>query len=571
MGTVYRALDPTIGRTVAIKAIRLTDFTDPLERERVRERLLQEARVAGLLSHPSITTVFDVLEEEDSAFIVMEYVQGSSLQELIRVRQLPERTQLLSYLEQVADALDYAHRKGVIHRDIKLENILISSEAGLPSLAKISDFGISKFISQNTTHSGTMIGTPSYMSPEQIQGLPLDGRSDQYSFAVAVYELLTGRKPFDAERLATLFYQICKQDPPKPEDLNNSLTPQVGEVLARALAKEPDNRFSSCGEFITGLTEALSLSGEWRLPNTAGQDVAALASAAAAVGSAPLNRGAAAPSVLEDETPVEIPPTAMTLVPVSEPEPHLETVLAPLPRRPRSELGDLEDGPRPSGWRNRIFIVLALLGVVAGLFFLTGKGARQEGSDAEVRSTENAKIEATPPKTTEQKGSDLATHKAKEKTPSREQTSIPSEGSAAPRSSPLVEFSVTTEPRGVQVVFDDRPEYSCQAPCTFNLPSGRHTLTAELKGFDTARRIFNLPDDRALIVNLSQSMGVLLVTTEPSGSTILVDGKEYGTTPLTLRLPIGTHQLVVVNGRGRHEEAVVIQNDQFTSRSFRWQ
>src|ERR1700712_2778479 len=117
MGTVYRALDPTIGRTVAIKAIRLTDFIDPLEREKVRERLLQEARVAGLLSHPSITTVFDVLEEEGSAFIVMEYVQGSSLQDLMRQGQLPKSDQLLQHMEQVADALDYAHRKGVVHRD----------------------------------------------------------------------------------------------------------------------------------------------------------------------------------------------------------------------------------------------------------------------------------------------------------------------------------------------------------------------------------------------------------------------------------------------------------------------
>src|SRR5438309_10262097 len=227
MGMVYRALDPTIGRTVAIKAIRLTDFADPAERQRVRDRLLQEARSAGLLSHPNIITIYDVLEEEGSAFIVMEYVQGPSLADMLRDGQLPERSQTLRYLGQIADALDYAHRKGVIHRDIKSANILISSEHDHPGLAKISDFGISKFISQDTTHSGTMIGTPNYMAPEQIQGLAVDGRSDQFSFAVVVYEMLTGIKPFRAESLATLFYQVCKQDPVLPHDLNPSLSPQV--------------------------------------------------------------------------------------------------------------------------------------------------------------------------------------------------------------------------------------------------------------------------------------------------------------------------------------------------------
>src|SRR4051812_7241817 len=264
MGTVYRALDPTIGRTVAIKAIRLTDFVDPAERQRVRDRLLQEARSAGLLSHANIITIYDVLEEEGSAFIVMEYVQGPSLGDMLRAGQLPDRSQMMRYFGQIADALDYAHRKGVIHRDIKSANILISSEHDHAGLAKISDFGISKFISQDTTHSGTMIGTPNYMAPEQIQGLPLDGRSDQFSFAVVVYEMLTGIKPFGAESLATLFYQVCKQAPAPPHELNPTLSPQVDEVIARALAKDPEGRFGTCAEFIGVLGGALQSSIVWQ-------------------------------------------------------------------------------------------------------------------------------------------------------------------------------------------------------------------------------------------------------------------------------------------------------------------
>jgi hypothetical protein len=121
------------------------------------------------------------------------------------------------------------------------------------------------------------------------------------------------------------------------------------------------------------------------------------------------------------------------------------------------------------------------------------------------------------------------------------------------------------------VTIDNRPETSCHSPCNTILTPGRHTLTAELKGFDIARRIFTVPEDRQLTVIMSQSMGVLLVTTEPSGSTVMVDGKQYGATPLTVRLPAGPHQLVVSNGAGRHEENVQIENDQFTTRSFRWQ
>src|SRR5438270_2956629 len=287
MGTVYRALDPTIGRTVAIKAIRLTDFADPGERERVRARLLQEARSAGLLSHPNIITIYDVLEEEARAFIVMEYVEGPSLGDMSRTGRLPDGTQLLRYFGQIADALDYAHRKGVIHRDIKSANILISSEHDHAGLAKISDFGISKFISQDTTHSGTMIGTPNYMAPEQIEGLPLDGRSDQFSFAVVVYEMLTGTKPFRAENLATLFYQVCKQEPPPPHELNPSLPAQVADVIARGLAKDPKGRFASCVEFISALSTALNLSGGWQPAPNAEAETRTMATVAAAAGTVP--------------------------------------------------------------------------------------------------------------------------------------------------------------------------------------------------------------------------------------------------------------------------------------------
>lgn len=199
MGVVYKAIDPSLGRTVAIKTIRLADFQDPDERERLRTRLLKEAQLAGVLSHPNIVTVYDVLEQNDFAYIFLEYVQGDSLESMLRKGSLP--LDLLQYLRQVADALDYAHSKGVVHRDIKPANIIIADE-GLQNqpIAKIADFGVARFVSHEMTHNGTIIGTPNYMSPEQIQGTTVDGRSDQFSFAVVVYEALTGAKPFSTLR-----------------------------------------------------------------------------------------------------------------------------------------------------------------------------------------------------------------------------------------------------------------------------------------------------------------------------------------------------------------------------------
>ena len=569
MGTVYRALDPTIGRTVAIKAIRLTDFADPAERQRVRDRLLQEARSAGLLSHPNIITIYDVIEEEGSAFIVMEYVQGPSLGDMLRAGNLPDSSILLRYFGQIAGALDYAHRKGVIHRDVKSANILISSEHDRAGLAKISDFGISKFISQDTTHSGTMIGTPNYMAPEQIQGLPLDGRSDQFSFAVVVYEMLTGTKPFGAESLATLFYQVCKQDPPPPHELNTSLNEGVDEVIARALAKDPDARFLSCSDFVNALGAALTSSGGWQAAGSTDAETRTVTSVAAAVGvSEPGAFRRSTPSAHDDKE-------AIATEPVPEHPPELE--FPALPRRTRLNQAhdtELEEHTRPA-WRNPPWLALIAGAIIALLVFFVARISNREPSAPIVgrSAPETSKATAPAPATETTRTSapeqrpPEPTVKQREPEPSRSVS-----GENAPLSSPVpTAVSITTQPPGAHVTIDNRTESSCQSPCNSVLAPGRHTLTAELKGFDTARRIFTVPDERQLTVIMSQSMGVLLVTTEPSGSTVTVDGKQYGATPLTLRLPTGSHQLVVVNGTGRHEENVQIEDDQFTTRSFRWQ
>ena len=261
MGVVYRALDPAINRPVAIKTIKLAEFSDPVERERLRERLFREAQSAGILSHPNIVTVYDVGEEGDVTYIAMEFVNGSSLEKLLLASQPPEPQTILSILQQTAAALDFAHKKGIVHRDIKPANIMLDEDG----TAKIADFGVAKIAqSQQMTQTGMVLGTPNYMSPEQVQGKSVDGRADQFSLGVAAYEMLTGEKPFAAETLTTVLYKIVSEDPLPAQHLNPTLAWAVAMVLGRSLSKDPAKRYPTCTEFVVALEAALKTKKGWK-------------------------------------------------------------------------------------------------------------------------------------------------------------------------------------------------------------------------------------------------------------------------------------------------------------------
>jgi serine/threonine protein kinase len=253
MGMVYEAIDPLIGRRVAVKVINLQDFADAGKARFLRDRLFREARSAGALSHSGIVIVHDVGQEGALAFIAMERVEGVSLyHELASGRAIP-RAEALEILRQAAAALDYAHRNGVVHRDIKPANILLDKGVTV----KVADFGIAKIAStERQTLTSTVMGTPSYMSPEQIEELPSDGRSDQFSLAVVAYELLTGSRPFEADSLAALAHMIVYSDRPSARAVNPELRPAVDVVLRRSLARLPSDRYPSCTDFVTALEEA---------------------------------------------------------------------------------------------------------------------------------------------------------------------------------------------------------------------------------------------------------------------------------------------------------------------------
>jgi serine/threonine-protein kinase len=264
MGIVYEATDPLIGRAVAVKIIRLQPLTQPDNAGFLRERLFREARSAGGLSHPGIVTIYDVGFENDVAFIAMERVNGPSLHQMLVSASPFDYGRALDILGQTAAALDYAHQHGVIHRDVKPANIMLHE--GIT--AKITDFGIAKIVSTaEQTRTGTVLGTPSHMSPEQIEARPLDGRSDQFSLATVAFRLLTGEEPFHAESLAPLLHKILFGPRPSAQALNPALPPEVDIVLQRGLEKAPEARYGTCAELVAALEKAIECAPAWKRPS----------------------------------------------------------------------------------------------------------------------------------------------------------------------------------------------------------------------------------------------------------------------------------------------------------------
>lgn len=251
MGVVYHAFDSGIGRPVAIKVIRVNPDATAEENAQLRQRLIREASAAGKLSHPAIVTVYQLGEEGQNVFIVMEFVQGIALADGMKAERLSQ-ARCIEMLRQLADGLDYAHRFGVVHRDVKPANILIRDDGKV----KIADFGIAKMIESSTQHLtqvGLSIGSPSYMSPEQVKAEQVDGRSDQFSLAVMAFEMLAGRKPFEADSVPALMHQIVAVDPLATQEARAAVPAAMRPALAKALAKNAADRFSTCTEFVQAL------------------------------------------------------------------------------------------------------------------------------------------------------------------------------------------------------------------------------------------------------------------------------------------------------------------------------
>jgi hypothetical protein len=256
MGVVYKAVDPVIGRTVAVKTIKLNEAGTGLSRPELLARFQTEARAAGLLTHPNIVVVFDAGEEDGLYYITMELVEGKSLQAMLDAGQAFPLPRTLRIMEQTCSALQFAHERNVVHRDIKPANLMLTADDSV----KITDFGTAKILQfgtvQQTAH---VMGTPSYMSPEQVKGRAVDGRSDIFSLGVMLYEMVTGEKPFPGQNITTVIYKIVNEAPVPPRQIDPSIHPGISAVVMRALEKEPEQRYQSCREMLEDLKNYRSI------------------------------------------------------------------------------------------------------------------------------------------------------------------------------------------------------------------------------------------------------------------------------------------------------------------------
>jgi serine/threonine protein kinase len=257
MGIVYLAKDPLIGRLVALKTIRPAAHSDDDETKEFQQRFIREAQAAGILNHPNIVTVHDIGLDDSTgiSFISMEYVEGHNVKEILAQGRALTFDQIGDIVAQIADALDFAHSKGIVHRDVKPANIIIIEG----NRAKITDFGIAKIASgvANLTSTGQFLGTPNYMAPEQIKGAPVDGRTDIFSLGICLYECLTRRKPFGGDSLTSISYKIVHEPFPPLHEINPQIPEGYAEVVAFCLAKDPARRYQRAKDLATAMRAVL--------------------------------------------------------------------------------------------------------------------------------------------------------------------------------------------------------------------------------------------------------------------------------------------------------------------------
>jgi len=555
MGVVYLAIDPAIGRPLAIKTIRIRDIHNPAQQQKLRERLFREARSAGVLSHPNIVTIYDTDEDDGVAYIAMALVNGPSLDKALSGSVSIPGPQMLHVLRQSASALDYAHSRGVIHRDVKPGNIMIDEDGSV----RITDFGIAKFVAPgDTTETRTVTGTPGYMSPEQVQGRALDGRSDQFSLAVIAYEMLTGERPFQGEHLSTIVYRIVAEEPSEVHRINPTLTPQIDLVLRKALSKRPDGRFITCAAFVGALEMACAESRGWK----------------------PIIPGAAQSM---PTTAIQRPRPA---VQVSAPQQSPGRQLAPSAVR----AGQLV--PPPS--RSRVWPVLAGVFVAAGLCavfaweagLLPGLSTFGSSTESAAQAKYKNKQSGTPAAPPDDPAAPATTPAPDTPKPSplpgpvtdlsnrAPPTSSPQSGTPDAALNPATtaatqpvrpraqDIWVTTNPPGAKVSLDDNPAGTCLSPCMLHGTAGIHHLTYSLAGYKTEYREIHVGETAidAPLISLAMPSGTLLLTTTPAGATILIDGKAVpGVTPAQITLAPGGHSVTVQQGGRTQTQQVEIQ------------
>ncbi|MBP9654618.1 MAG: serine/threonine protein kinase, partial [Rhodocyclaceae bacterium] len=257
MGVVYLGRDPKINRVVAIKTMALSQEFEEDELKDVKERFFREAETAGRLNHPNIVTIFDAGEEHDLAYIAMEFLKGKDLVPYTKPGNLMPVAKVMDIVARVADALSYAHQNNVVHRDIKPANIMYEPDS---DAVKVTDFGIARITDSSKTKTGMVLGTPSYMSPEQLAGKKIDGRSDLFSLGVMLFQMASGKLPFEGDSMAQLMFKIANEAHPHIREFNPQVPECLAAIIDKALTKDDAQRYQTGAEMAADLRACMGMS-----------------------------------------------------------------------------------------------------------------------------------------------------------------------------------------------------------------------------------------------------------------------------------------------------------------------
>ncbi len=524
MGVVYKALDPTIGRTVALKTMRLD--VHGLDAQEMVRRFQNEARAAGVLNHPNIVTIYDAGEQDGIFYIAMEFIEGTTLHELLTEKRVLATEEVLQYTRQISRGLDYAHSNGIVHRDIKPANIMITANGTV----KIMDFGIAKSGGQ-VTNTGQVLGTPNYMSPEQVKGRALDGRSDLFSLGVILYEMLTGEKPFVGQNVTTIIYKIVNETPITPRDLDVTVHPGLSAIVTKALAKAPDDRYQTCADLVRDL-ENYKLAGPVRSGSTG----------AIGLVSTPPEKTVVLPVRVVSGNTAKA--AAAAAAPAKTPIPLLRPATAILTSK-----------------RNLLIATIAtivFLGCAMGGYAYHRTQVKLRQLAAETKARQQAEREPiaiaipAPTPTPEVIAKDTTVKFFPEQKPQPAAQKQPTPQKATNPNQVFVqqsELKLVSQPEGAKVEIDGWSEPNWLTPFTAShLAAGHHTLVFTKAGYLQQTRTIDSIAAKSVDVSaeLTPAVSTLVVTSNPQGANVWVDGKDSGmTTPAQLTVEKGFHRLAV--------------------------
>jgi serine/threonine-protein kinase len=527
MGIVYKALDPTIGRTVALKTMRLD--VHGMDTEEMLKRFRNEARAAGVLNHPNIVTVYDAGEQAGLFYMALELIEGNSLHALLVERRVLPVEQILDLSRQVCAGLDYAQSHGVIHRDIKPANIMITPD----QTVKIMDFGIAK-AGGGLTSAGQVLGTPNYMSPEQVKGRTLDGRSDLFSWGVILYEMVTGEKPFTGQNVTTIIYKIVNENPIPPRELDVTIHPGLSAVVTKALAKSPDERYQTGADLVRDLQNYKSLGAESDVAPGAGEeDITSVLPAGSP----------AAPAAARPASPPAARKAAPTTLPSRAPGKPA--------RAGRQKL------LLPVGAGVLVLLLLAIAGLNWYRHRTAPPPAAQTQTQAAIQPSApppSPAVQATPAPG-QDSAADTATPDAADAKPatgkpSRQPRSDANHAAVSPPATDATgDLQFVSTPDGASIQIDGRSSSVWVTPFTVTgLAAGSHSISLAKAGYVPVTRTVDVVAGQSTPVNLRLAAisHLIGVTSDPAGAAILVDGKDSGkVTPAQVSVSPGVHTLVV--------------------------